>query len=35
LLARAIELRLDPPLAATAEPPPHMRDALTRCGWPT
>jgi tRNA pseudouridine32 synthase/23S rRNA pseudouridine746 synthase len=33
LLARAIELRLDPPLAATAEPPPHMRDALTRCGW--
>ena len=33
LLARAIELPLDPPLAATAEPPAHMRDALTRCGW--
>ncbi len=33
LLARAIELRLDPPLAAIAEPPPHMRDALARCGW--
>lgn len=33
LLARAIELPLDPPLAATAEPPARMRDALTRCGW--
>ena len=33
LLARAIALPLDPPLAATAEPPPHMRDALRRCGW--
>lgn len=35
LLARAIELPLDPPLTATAEPPPHMRDALQRCGWGT
>jgi tRNA pseudouridine32 synthase / 23S rRNA pseudouridine746 synthase len=33
LLARAIELPLDPPVAATAEPPGHMRDALRRCGW--
>lgn len=33
LLARAITLPLDPPLAAIAEPPPHMRDALRRCGW--
>ncbi len=33
LLSRAIALLLDPPLAATAPPPPHMRDALTRCGW--
>lgn len=33
LLARAIELPLDPPLAAIAEPPPHMRDALRQCGW--
>jgi tRNA pseudouridine32 synthase/23S rRNA pseudouridine746 synthase len=33
LLARAIELALDPPLAAAAEPPAHMRDALVRCGW--
>jgi 23S rRNA-/tRNA-specific pseudouridylate synthase len=33
LLARAIVLPLDPPLTATAEPPAHMRDALTRCGW--
>ena len=34
LLARAIFLPLNPPLTATAEPPPHMRAALTRCGWP-
>jgi hypothetical protein len=33
LLSRAIELPLDPPLAAIAPPPPHMCDALERCGW--
>lgn len=33
LLARSIALPLDPPLAATAPPPPHMRAALARCGW--
>ena len=33
LLARAIALDIDPPLAATAPPPDHMRAALTRCGW--
>jgi len=33
LLARAITLLLQPKLAATAMPPPHMREALTRCGW--
>ncbi len=33
LLARSIALPLDPPVAATAPPPPHMRDALGRCGW--
>jgi tRNA pseudouridine32 synthase / 23S rRNA pseudouridine746 synthase len=33
LLARAIELSLDPPVAAIAGPPSHMRDALARCGW--
>jgi tRNA pseudouridine32 synthase/23S rRNA pseudouridine746 synthase len=33
LLAQRIELALDPPLAAEAEPPAHMRDALERCGW--
>lgn len=33
LLARAIALDLQPPLAATAPPPVHMRDALQRCGW--
>jgi tRNA pseudouridine32 synthase/23S rRNA pseudouridine746 synthase len=32
LLARAISLPLDPPVSASAEPPPHMREALTRCG---
>jgi 23S rRNA-/tRNA-specific pseudouridylate synthase len=32
LLARAIELPLNPPVAATAEPPRHMRAALVRCG---
>jgi tRNA pseudouridine32 synthase / 23S rRNA pseudouridine746 synthase len=33
LLARSIELPLDPPLVATASPPPHMTGALERCGW--
>lgn len=33
LLARAIHLRLDPPIAATAPPPAHMQAALRRCGW--
>ncbi len=33
LMARAIELPLSPPVAATAEPPAHMRAALVRCGW--
>jgi tRNA pseudouridine32 synthase / 23S rRNA pseudouridine746 synthase len=32
LLARAIHLKLDPPVDATAPPPPHMRAALERCG---
>ena len=33
LLARAIEIPLDPPLSATAPPPAAMRPALVRCGW--
>ena len=33
LLARAIALPLDPPIDATAPPPPHMHDALLACGW--
>ena len=33
LLARAITLDLDPKLTATAPPPPHMRAALSSCGW--
>jgi tRNA pseudouridine32 synthase/23S rRNA pseudouridine746 synthase len=33
LLARAIHLPLDPPLDATAPPPPHMLAALLRCGF--
>ena len=33
LLARAIMLPLTPPLAATAPPPAHMRDALLALGW--
>ena len=33
LLARAIHLPLDPPLDATAPPPPHMIDGLTACGY--
>jgi len=32
LLARAITLPLDPPVAATAPPPTHMRTALAACG---
>lgn len=32
LLARAIGLPLDPPLATTAPVPPHMRAALSACG---
>lgn len=33
LLARAIRLPLDPPLAAEAPPPAHMLAALAACGW--
>ncbi len=33
LLARSIVLPLHPPVSATASPPPHMTDALERCGW--
>jgi tRNA pseudouridine32 synthase/23S rRNA pseudouridine746 synthase len=33
LLARALRLPLDPEVAATAPPPPHMRAALAACGW--
>ena len=33
LLSRSIFLPLDPPLSATAEPPPHMHAALAACGW--
>ncbi len=32
LLARAIALPLDPPVAATAPPPAHMQAALAACG---
>ncbi len=32
LLARAVRLPLDPPVAATAPVPPHMRAALAACG---
>lgn len=32
LLARAVHLPLDPPVDATAEPPPHMLTALRQCG---
>jgi tRNA pseudouridine32 synthase/23S rRNA pseudouridine746 synthase len=35
LLARAILLPLDPPLAAEAPPPAHMLAALAACGWQT
>ena len=33
LLARAIALPLNPPVAAVAPVPSHMRAALTACGW--
>ncbi|WP_408904314.1 RluA family pseudouridine synthase [Neoroseomonas soli] len=33
LLARAIAMPTEPPLAAEALPPPHMRAALAACGW--
>jgi tRNA pseudouridine32 synthase/23S rRNA pseudouridine746 synthase len=33
LLARAIHLPLDPPIEATAPPPPHMLPALRQCGF--
>jgi tRNA pseudouridine32 synthase/23S rRNA pseudouridine746 synthase len=33
LLARAITVPGEPPVSATAPPPPHMRAALTACGW--
>jgi len=33
LLARSLSLPLDPPVNATAPPPPHMRAALSACGW--
>ncbi|MBV9782370.1 MAG: RNA pseudouridine synthase [Acidisphaera sp.] len=33
LLARAVALRLDPPLEAVAPPPSSMVAALARCGW--
>jgi RluA family pseudouridine synthase len=33
LLAQAIALPLDPPVAATAPVPAHMRAALAACGW--
>jgi len=33
LLARAIALPLQPPVCATALPPPHMHEALRACGW--
>ena len=33
LLARAIDLPLDPPVHAVADPPSHMLPALRRCGF--
>lgn len=33
LLARELVLPLDPEVRATAPVPPHMREAMTRCGW--
>ena len=33
LLARAIAVPVDPPVAASAPVPEHMQGALARCGW--
>jgi RluA family pseudouridine synthase len=33
LLARSLRLPLEPPVAAEAPVPPHMRAALGACGW--
>jgi len=33
LMARALELDLEPPVRATAQPPAHMHAALKACGW--
>ncbi len=33
LLSRSISLPVAPLISAIAHPPPHMRAALTRCGW--
>jgi tRNA pseudouridine32 synthase/23S rRNA pseudouridine746 synthase len=33
LLARSIDLPLEPPVRAVAEPPGHMHGALEACGW--
>jgi len=33
LLARSIAVPTDPPVEATAPPPPSMRGALAACGW--
>lgn len=33
LLARALTLPLDPPIAAEAPPPAHMAAGLSKCGW--
>jgi 23S rRNA-/tRNA-specific pseudouridylate synthase len=33
LLARAIDLQLDPPVRAEAPVPSHMRAAMAACGW--
>jgi tRNA pseudouridine32 synthase/23S rRNA pseudouridine746 synthase len=33
LLAREIKIPIDPPVAATAPVPAHMRAALAACGW--
>ena len=33
LLARSIQLPLDPPVSATANPPVYMQDALEQCGF--
>ena len=33
LLSRAVHMPLDPPVDATADPPPHMLAALQQCGY--